>query len=407
MNPLTNRRGSILVLSAFVLIPLIGICALAFDLGFAYTVNTSLERSAALAALSGFKIYFEDRMHLNCSFQAVFEAAQQAVSENAIPGQAAPLPLQLQDVEGGYYNYQTKTFTSLGQTVEPDADAIRVTVRTDPNAQNSFFGRLLSVPSYQMQRQAISTITPYNVILGLAVSNTGDDMNYPPAVCPTAKSPYDKSPPQIPVSEFKRNFRYAARSSYDAENCLGGGPPRPLADIMDGLRNYFYHWSNEFYWWTGFQNSFFVFGTTVESIVPFGTPGDVDLVANALSQGLTDFVNYANSKAASPPYSALKIAAGGRDPTGADTGIRTGFTNTARAIQEIIQQFSALPKDRRAFDMALLITYSPANCSTSLGCGTTQAHLDAAALEVTAKATGAAANDVMIHTIYYDGSSRK
>ena len=51
-----HQRGVILILFALMLIPILGMAALAIDLGLAYIFNSQVESASSLAALAALKM---------------------------------------------------------------------------------------------------------------------------------------------------------------------------------------------------------------------------------------------------------------------------------------------------------------------------------------------------------------
>src|SRR3989338_3988023 len=136
---INNQKGTIFIVAGLSLLPLMGIAALATDVGLAYLYNTQLTQAGDLSALAGIKIMAKkgSPVDINLVRSIVSETAtmnpvQKDTSVYLNPAAGA-------DIDLGNYSFVTEEFTDV-----PDGDvnsntavnAIRVTVRMEPGANS-------------------------------------------------------------------------------------------------------------------------------------------------------------------------------------------------------------------------------------------------------------------------------
>ena len=124
----SHRRGSIVVLAAILLIAIVGILALALDVGYMMNVRTELQRSVDAGAYAATGSLVE-------SPTAAIVAGRQYVRTNKGPRHT--LADQDIDVEIGRWNRTVRLFEDNQQPF----DAVRVTARREDAPL--FFGRAL------------------------------------------------------------------------------------------------------------------------------------------------------------------------------------------------------------------------------------------------------------------------
>lgn len=159
-----NRKGSVLVLSAFLMVILLGILAFALDLGYVYVSQAQLQRSADAAALA---------------------AAYELIDQSAVSGDGAPVvsPDAVRSAAAEYaaYNYVLAANpglatddVTLGYIENPFADdwvmqtnninmynAVTVRVRRDEGQNGTvplFFARFLGHDHVSLQASATAAV---------------------------------------------------------------------------------------------------------------------------------------------------------------------------------------------------------------------------------------------------------
>jgi len=133
----SSRRGTVLVTTAGVMVGLIGLGALAVDVGYVFNARTELQRTADASALAAAACLPEQ--------SAATSAAQLAATQNQ--GEGGP-DLDVSNVQFGYWDRDNATFTSSA-TWGGSTNAVRVTLERSESAGNPlslFFARLLGNP---------------------------------------------------------------------------------------------------------------------------------------------------------------------------------------------------------------------------------------------------------------------
>ncbi len=139
----SRARGGVAVTFAVVLPVLIGLTALAVDVGYLFASKAQLENASAAAALA-------------CESGMATDAAT-AVSRAKLYGQnnsvmGVPVIIQNADVQFGNWNVATRIFTPQSGTVQPDA--CRVTANV---AAPTFFASIFGVASVNETARAVAT----------------------------------------------------------------------------------------------------------------------------------------------------------------------------------------------------------------------------------------------------------
>lgn len=157
-SPRRERSGVIIVLTAILLIFLLGMIAFAVDLGFIANTRTELQSAADAAAYAGAGAL------VNGSSAAVSEA-QNFYTLNKAGGEA--LTANTATYEVGVWNDTTRTFTAGGSG---QMNAVRVT----SNITNKplFFGNAFNQSSFDMTAQAVATYLPRDIVIVLDYSRS-------------------------------------------------------------------------------------------------------------------------------------------------------------------------------------------------------------------------------------------
>jgi Flp pilus assembly protein TadG len=141
-----QRRGNVVVLSAFLMIVMMALAAFAVDVGYIAEARTQLQKSADASALAA-------AAKLPSLAQATLAATATATSNKTSITPA----LKTSDIVYGYWNRNTATFTSPKPVGRP-YNAVRITLRrtaANGNALGLFFGRVLGTHTTDVTASAI------------------------------------------------------------------------------------------------------------------------------------------------------------------------------------------------------------------------------------------------------------
>ncbi len=150
--PRASRRGAILVLSAFLMLVMLGMVAFALDTGYITTVKTQLQASADAGALAGASSLLDGQ-------EQAETVAQRYAEANRASGDAVSI-VPGEDLEIGYWDSSERSFHALGGA-HPTPNAVRVTARLSAargNQANLFFGRLLGSDSVDLSATAVGVV---------------------------------------------------------------------------------------------------------------------------------------------------------------------------------------------------------------------------------------------------------
>jgi hypothetical protein len=247
-----SQKGSILVTSALMAIPLIGIAVLSTDVGMAYLVRTESRNAADFASLAAIKRFSKSQESID--FSAIRQAAAVTARQNSTRSNSSIVVDTSEitnpdnpegDIIFGYYDHDAKTFTGYpdSQLNDPDKiiNAIRTRVRIGdgPNQPFTFrFARILGdnlVSNFILVTESIASFAPMKAVFALDQSASMDNRSYKPTdVCTW---------PALPTTQ-DRWFHYAATTNVvgDCMNTIEAdtvmGPvddgyvkPQPLWDV--------------------------------------------------------------------------------------------------------------------------------------------------------------------------------
>lgn len=168
-----NQRGTVLVLFALLLLPLIGIASLAVDIGYVAVTRNELQNAADAAALAGAgklgSIYKNQSppLSLNSSQESEISSIASAVAqENKSAGQAPYI--QSSDIKIGIWDAVTNTFTYPLPVALPAftiPNAVRVTVRPNQNGSvpigsvTTFFAKVFEISTVTVSATATAALS--------------------------------------------------------------------------------------------------------------------------------------------------------------------------------------------------------------------------------------------------------
>ncbi|MBL9094249.1 MAG: VWA domain-containing protein, partial [Planctomycetaceae bacterium] len=156
-RPCTSRRGVIIVLTALLLMFMLGMIAFAVDLGFIANARTEIQRATDAAAYAG-------AGELVNGTGPATSSAQQYLVANQVGG--TPLNSGNATIEYGLWNITNRTFTPTNST----PNAVRVTAIA--NQQPLFFAKALGTQSFNIQSQSVATYQPRDICLVLDYSRS-------------------------------------------------------------------------------------------------------------------------------------------------------------------------------------------------------------------------------------------
>lgn len=154
-NSRRAQRGVIILLTAFLMLFLLGVIAFAIDFGMIVLARTDLQVAADSAALAGAAVIADGEI-----------ASQSTAEQFAEANQVFDKMVQLtpgEDVELGSWDSKAYTFTVLTGTNVNQANAVRVTCRVSAARANSiplFFGRVFGANIADLSAQAIAFASP-------------------------------------------------------------------------------------------------------------------------------------------------------------------------------------------------------------------------------------------------------
>ncbi len=163
------RRAAIILLSAFLLVVIIGAIAFALDLGFVVLVRTELQSAADASAMAAAAAMYQGR-------EQAITVAQQYAREHWAGGQS--VTLDDRDVEFGIWNSDTKSFEATGE-----GNAVRVTARREEGSTNGsagfFFGRIFGRNRFETSAEAIAMSNPRDIVFVVDLSGSMNDDTEP------------------------------------------------------------------------------------------------------------------------------------------------------------------------------------------------------------------------------------
>jgi hypothetical protein len=187
-----NQRGVTAAVIAVMLFVLLGLAALAVDLGHLYVVRNELQNAADAGALAGARVlYNEEGTSVNVNANQVGCDAARANRSDKIPVEVNWTSGNEGDVQRGHWSFATRTFTPNPSTApidlwnvsaeELDANpdfinAVQVTARRQATPAASFFARIFGHSGFQLSATAVAYI-------GFAGTLTPFDVDEPIAIC--------------------------------------------------------------------------------------------------------------------------------------------------------------------------------------------------------------------------------
>jgi hypothetical protein len=160
LSQLHARRGAVVVLTAILLVAILGMAAMSIDMGYVATVHSQLQRAADGAALAA-----AAEMNKN-GLVAAANRAKQIAALNASSG--GPINLADSNIEFGIWNLHAKTFTPT----TGGGNAVRVRIQQSPGL---FFARAMGIGSTNVSAEAIAIATPRDICFVVDLSGSMND----------------------------------------------------------------------------------------------------------------------------------------------------------------------------------------------------------------------------------------
>ncbi len=162
-NPGQERRseqGNVLVFVTLALVALLAFAAWSTETGQAWTAKGQLQAASDSAAMAGAGELLDPNSNQPADPPAAIAAAQSFGSQNFSIG--VPITIPAGDIETGSWNVQTRTFTSLPGSTDPQqVRAVRVLGRRDDVANGpvpTVLGRIFGVDDIPVAADAIGYI---------------------------------------------------------------------------------------------------------------------------------------------------------------------------------------------------------------------------------------------------------
>jgi Flp pilus assembly protein TadG len=162
------RRGNVLVFVVLILVGLIGIMALAVDMGYLYVVRAKLQATAEASALAGASA-------LGLNETTVRQRALDYAAKNTVGG--TPVALQDQDIQLGQWNYAARTFNpTAGTNLTPNAVHVTAQLaKSRNNAVGLFFAPILGINTADVGASATAVFGSRDIVLVLDYSASMND----------------------------------------------------------------------------------------------------------------------------------------------------------------------------------------------------------------------------------------
>jgi hypothetical protein len=156
-----KRHGTIVVLTAFLLIVVVAMVAFAIDIGYIATCRTELQRAADAGALAGVGALGDGEE------SEVHDIIVDYIQQNLVGSQQ--VPESAIEVELGEWNDETRQFVAGGSM----PSAVRVVVEL--NDKPLFFAPALGTDSFDLSAEAIAMFQPRDIMVVLDYSSSMND----------------------------------------------------------------------------------------------------------------------------------------------------------------------------------------------------------------------------------------
>lgn len=144
-----NRSGGAMVMMLVLLVVVIGMVAMALDVGLMVQLRSEIQNAVDSGALAAALQLQQDRKDI----EAAEAAARSYVRLNRV-GMTQLVPEDVIDVEPGFFNSETGVFTAFAD----ETNAVRVFARQDD--QPFFFARIFGKTTFGAPAEAIGSVDP-------------------------------------------------------------------------------------------------------------------------------------------------------------------------------------------------------------------------------------------------------
>jgi len=179
-----RRKGTILVLSAFLMIVMFAMLAFSIDMGYMMTVQTEIQRSVDSAALASVGMLAQGEDHAQAKAVEFLVrnpvGSQTAVDEEQLQSQIAAFIQQHQDdyeINIGHWDPDAldQTTGKQGAIVPADGSPSAVSVFYEYKNQPLFFAPLLGREHFDVKAQSVAVYQPRDISLVLDLSGSMND----------------------------------------------------------------------------------------------------------------------------------------------------------------------------------------------------------------------------------------
>jgi hypothetical protein len=238
---LRDESGAVAVTTGILLVVLLGMVALAIDVGHFLVVRNEVQNAADSASLAGARALYSIQDYPNQALTLVKDppycplavsTAKAAAGENQASGTLS-LTTAPGDVETGIWNWETRSFKpDAGPSM--DVNAVWVTVRKDSlanQAVGTWFAQILGIDSVPVKAQAIAAVgyikEPFGKILPIFIPTYIWDTLPPAFQAKASPDPGDTFAWCAPIPE-------SANASY-VKDAINGVPNTPLPGVGDTI----------------------------------------------------------------------------------------------------------------------------------------------------------------------------
>ena len=165
------RKGSVLPLVAVSLIALLGLVALAVDLGMVAVARTQAQAAADLAALTGARTLTGDPA-TNYNYSAVSSKANTAVEMNNVLNSAVSAGSQMTLTVGSYSYDSTQNKFVIYPSTKSSSDAWSLVQATVTGDQPAYFSRIFGMTTLNASAVATAAARPRDVAVVLDFSGS-------------------------------------------------------------------------------------------------------------------------------------------------------------------------------------------------------------------------------------------
>ena len=163
-----SRRAAVLVLSALLLVVMLGMVAFALDIGYIVLVRTQLQAAADSAAMAS-------AATMGSTMADSVKTAQEFGAYHLAGGKTVKVATP--DVEFGTWDVSTRTFTASNAL----GNAVRVTTRANNGTGGNgyFFGRVFGMKTFAVKASAVAMANPRDIAFVVDLSGSMNDDTEP------------------------------------------------------------------------------------------------------------------------------------------------------------------------------------------------------------------------------------